>query len=293
MTKAINKQFEERLLNLFSKSRKTNLNHYNRFKTYTDEKWFCLYDWLIESKKFDSIIDRMQSVWNSFETALPPEIKRTHGNRYLCDLKSALNALVKFTWHIFDGNMYAAKYLDIQNINQYNSAIELVAQMIAGTAIFVDFEIIKTKHSLPNDFIIIENTIRYRKTSDKGSESQIELGGIQYNYKADDNTYANRELKKAILLQWGFPEGCFRMFMNYMACHIWDAPGDYNYYLNLKNLALVPNFLAGLTDHNPKIKNLIRKHAYDKSNLIGPNQIMPSCPKSYVNLKWRESNNPY
>ena len=111
----------------------------------------------------------------------------------------------------------------------------------------------------------------------------------------DDNTCANGYLKRAILASITkdnlFLQSCkTKMFKDYEVCHVWDLPGDRQYYASIANLVLVPRALAQLTDHNDAVKNLLRRRAYEFFDHFKPEGEDVPDDNYYKEFKelWRE-----
>ena len=113
---------------------------------------------------------------------------------------------------------------------------------------------------------------------------------------ADDNTYANLYIKKAIIesfrLKYGvgiFLSSATKLFKDYEACHVWDKPTDRRYYASIANLVLVPRALAQLTDHNDAVKKLLRYEVYQRFKFCPDEENKPNVrpPKYYKEDLWR------
>lgn len=111
--------------------------------------------------------------------------------------------------------------------------------------------------------------------------------------KADDNTYANQYIKKAVLASFkdrfgGLGTFLYDCFRDYEACHIWDLPDDRRYYASIANLVLLPRSIAGLSDHNNDVKALLK---YEASQRFGfypdEEKHAPNAPSFYKQIKWR------
>jgi len=108
----------------------------------------------------------------------------------------------------------------------------------------------------------------------------------------DDNTCANQYIKKAIIESFErkynthFTGVSYTNFANYEACHVWDLPGDRRYYASIANLVLVPRDLAKLTDHNYRVKELLRYEVYRRFGFVPLNKTIPQPPKYYPTV-WR------
>lgn len=97
----------------------------------------------------------------------------------------------------------------------------------------------------------------------------------------DDNTFANNYIKTAI----GLP---IKKFKGFQVCHIWPR-SCYNsiYHTTIANLVLLPRALAGLTDHNDRIKSILQYRSFELYGWYPKEQIKPSKPPKYPS-NWRK-----
>ena len=136
--------------------------------------------------------------------------------------------------------------------------------------------------------------------NDKFKEDFPDAWKVNNDPKPDNNTYANKYIKNAILESYKacdnetkrvknlFLASCItKMFKDYEVCHIWDFPDDRRYYASVANLVLVPRALAQLTDHNNAVKDLLRYRAYCLFE-FWPSQDKPKKPDYYDDCVWRE-----
>lgn len=278
-------RFNERIIDLF-KSTPEHKRHYSDLSALKNRIEKDLYQWLIESKNTD---DRIEYPTKKFKAILKT---KTYTKNVCDDKTTAFRALVRFVWNLFDGDYYASEYLrDLQSMGNVPGS-QLLAQMVAGSAIWPNQAVInKLQGNKPcitaarNHFCYVRD-VKVKKNSILPNRT-FNINGTTYKIKADDNTQANLLLKKAILSSWGLPEQCTSLFINFTACHVWDETKKPEFYLNLNNLILVPNVFAGLTDHSDLIKEIIRY----KSQLPGPDGNTQSMSKIantiYTGLKWR------
>lgn len=112
----------------------------------------------------------------------------------------------------------------------------------------------------------------------------------------DSNNTANTAIKKAVLETFKqfhpnatFHSNFWKRFQDYEACHVWDYPGEREYYASICNLVLVPRALAQLTDHNEAVKKLLRFEVYKRFKFYVGNS-KPKMPKKYSKYKnlWRQ-----
>lgn len=95
----------------------------------------------------------------------------------------------------------------------------------------------------------------------------------------DDNTYANRAIKQAI--------GMGKV-VGFEACHIWpQSCYDTNCHTVIANLVLVPQPLAGLSDHDPEIQAALQFRAYELYSWHPTQHARPKKPEFYPTT-WRE-----
>ncbi len=131
--------------------------------------------------------------------------------------------------------------------------------------------------------------VRYR--APKGTSVTLTVAGMPTTCVADDNTTANQSIKRAILSSRGYRSiHNFSQFKDYEVCHIWDNPKDPRYYASIANLVLIPRAFAGLTDHCPPIKDLLKYRAWDLFNGTGvtlPITSAPMMPSNYSSIVWR------
>lgn len=205
---------------------------------------------------------------------------------------------MKFVWQKFDGDYCASQYLVKLSQKTFDSALPMLVQMVAGTALWPDPKTINNIQGQQNNYItsprhgvIYVRNVTQKKGLDLRDSNHC-YDGKSYStpVKADDNSQANTWLKKAILQMWELPTQCTPLFVNFTACHIWDSPDKVDYYLNLKNLILVPNVFAGLTDHHRSIMDILRY----KSGLPNPknnkSQALNTQEKTInQNLTWRNN----
>lgn len=116
--------------------------------------------------------------------------------------------------------------------------------------------------------------------------------GLSKTVKADDNTYANQYIKKAVLASFkdrfgGLGTSLYDCFRDYEACHIWDLPDDRRYYASIANLVLLPRSIAGLSDHNNDVKALLKYEAFQRFGFVPDGANNPNAPSFYKQIKWR------
>jgi len=162
-----------------------------------------------------------------------------------------------------------------------------LGQLIASTALFVSKETAeKLKENNRNgEYTWYPNYRRKDAGTAKKGWDKVGKGAIFY----DDNTYANIGIKKAL----GYDH---KEFYEYEACHIWHKSCyDVRYHTSIVNLVLIPRAIAGLSDFDLDIINLLRYRAFylygwypKKYKIDGSNYIPkePKKPDNYDNLTW-------
>lgn len=99
----------------------------------------------------------------------------------------------------------------------------------------------------------------------------------------DDNTYVNKFIKTAL----GFDQD---KFINFEVCHIWENTCyDPRYHSTIANLVLLPRSLAGLSDHNQNISDILKYRSYKLYKWKPSERSEPTRPDNYPN-NW---NTPY
>lgn len=192
-----------------------------------------------------------------------------------------------------------------------------LCQLIADNALFASKEIVEqvrqgklgTRGNKPNNYASWDYMAHARILRDQAG-NPIKRGvscpdnvvypricgnyqDLDQNVSADDNTYANQYIKKAVLASFkkcygGLGTSLYDCFTDYEACHIWDLPGDRRYYASIANLVLLPKALAGLTDHNDMVKELLRYEAFKRFQFKPDDETTPPpMPKYYDQIKWR------
>lgn len=188
------------------------------------------------------------------------------------------------------------KFIDISNKifnapNALSQALEVteidLGQLIARTALFVSNETAEflKENNKNREYTWYPN---YRRKDVEIVKKGMGKDGIFY----DDNTYANIGIKKAL----GYDK---KEFHEYEVCHIWHKSCyDVRYHTSIVNLVLIPRAIAGLSDFDLDIINLLRYRAFDlygwfpKSYKINGNNYTPKEPKkpnNYDSYQWLDT----
>lgn len=98
--------------------------------------------------------------------------------------------------------------------------------------------------------------------------------------RLDDNTFANKALKAKV--------SHLGEFKGFAVCHIWPKTCyDERYHTMPANLILLPQELAGLTDHNRAIEHCLQYRAWELYSWYPEGQTQPVKPINYPD-NWRE-----
>lgn len=134
---------------------------------------------------------------------------------------------------------------------------------------------------------------KYRRM-DSGQRKGDYIDGI----RLDDNTYANKAIKYAVLeglKKYGNIHGNdIHIFSEHKsrfeACHIWsNTCNDERYHTSVANLVLLPREIASLTDHCDIVKNLLKYEAWTRFGFKPEEEEIPECPPNYEDIKWRST----
>ncbi len=166
--------------------------------------------------------------------------------------------------------------------------IEL-CKMVAMNTLFADRTVVdgvvkgiygtKKNLGIGNIYASWDNCATQRCTS-------IKKGQVMPNGKiADDNTYANKYIKMAILLSMNLPK-IYSNFKKYQVCHIWESSKYPAYHTSVMNLVLITERLAGLTDNVPEVQQLLR-YEIQKRFGCNPSGVQITKPAFYNQILWR------
>ena len=299
------------LLNFFQNNTSKGSVAYSRYVTRIDNICQQVYgttivEWFINvitmsPQPKDPIGIVMVQLMNLFANPACPVLSPKTQTNYACGFKKFAQTVIGF----FHANIW----LTTGNNDNY------FCELIARNALFADDSVVKdvikgnlgTRASKVaskanphvNRFASWDYMLHYRDTTiPKGTQVPdpkfpLRFPGTLPFKIADDNSYANQYIKKAVIESFNrkYVKGLFnyRSFKDYEACHVWDMPGDRMYYASIMNLVLVPRALAQLTDHNDAVKNLLR---YEVSHRFGfnPTTTVLSPPSNYRNYTklWRK-----
>lgn len=187
--------------------------------------------------------------------------------------------------HVILGYYYASVWF-VLTVSPFQ-----LCQMIASTALFASADVVKdvikgrlgTEENLGigNPDASWDKYLHVRNTS-------VKKGTVLPNGKiADDNTYSNYYIKRAIHLSGPLKVFPQKKYHGYTACHIWDTNSYPYLHASIKNLVLIPSGLASATDFVPEVQEILRYHAQQIFGLIPNGNSALSTPSIYSKIKWR------
>ena len=185
--------------------------------------------------------------------------------------------------------------INLKSINIKNFDL-FACQLVAQSAVFCSKEIfdkvkngdegsVENKKQGGNEFgAWYHYTVKRTKEAKKGG---FDAEGV----RLDDNTYANRAIKTAVLKglkHYGIYTASKSLFRGYEACHIWpETCYDARYHTCVGNIVLLPREVAGLTDHCQAVKELLKYEAWERFRFKPAGEEIPAKPKYYSEIVWR------
>ena len=164
-----------------------------------------------------------------------------------------------------NGNQALQKALQKLNIN--------LGCLIAETSIWASPDVCKQLINETGNVVWFPNLRRGRSGEKKGS--------IIDNIKIDDNTYANYAIKNAVGIKRTGIE-------NYNTCHIWpNTCHNERYHTAIPNLVLIPNSIAGLSDHSEEVKKILQYRSFELYGWYPEEEQKPAKPRNYP-TNWQE-----
>lgn len=261
-------------------------------------------------KELDKILNQhyhpLKELMNQFEV----ELKHTN---YCQKSQNNLKSYLKKLSTVALGFYHANTWLQMDD--------DLFCKLIAKSSLFASVDIVReiqnglegtddNKQNKGNKYASWDYMKRARKIGKERNEQfdddtnitsiLINNEKLKINEKilADDNSYANQFIKKAVLKSYQrkypqniiFKNATWEYFNDgdYEACHVWDLPGDRRYYTSIANLVLVPRALAQLTDHNDAVKNLLRYEVQERFGFRPEGVNILSQPSNYNSYVWRD-----
>lgn len=156
------------------------------------------------------------------------------------------------------GSVVLAEVVDQLNID--------LPKLVAGCAYWCPVNASPTKAVHPHIRRVRSGQVRGTVTSE----------GI----RLDDNTFANTALKAKV--------SHLGEFKGFAVCHIWPKTCyDERYHTMPANLVLLPQELAGLTDHNRAVEQCLKYRAWELYDWYPDGLTQPEKPTNYPD-NWRE-----
>ena len=236
--------------------------------------------WVEDAMKDKNPIEKVKSV---FDTNLKKE-----GSGYKDDGKTRnindnhrSNYLSFAKWII--GQYQANTWLSIDK-----SSDLVYCQLIAKNALFCTIDVAKEVRKKSNTYSWYNNKYRRKKTKEERRttiEEKDENGNL-VKIILDDNTMANQAIKCAIKKSLSIKG----KFSDYMSCHIWDSTCyDARYHTSVFNLVLVPTAIAGLTDYNQAVKEMLQYESARRFGVYPKGKTCPEKPTFFDKITiWRQ-----
>lgn len=244
-----------------------NLNAYD--KNWNGGKTYSQLQNIIKSKSPTPMADAM----NYFDSAT------SSSKRKLKNYRTAYQRFCEVILGRYNANVWLNTMLD--NGRRKTSVFE----MIAESAIFASPEIVnqlkaRNKHAcwFDNPYYIRMQISNGQKTTDCKGRPCV----------GNTNTKAQFALKSAVY------DSCAdvaisKNFVKYMTCHIVpDSTDDIDYFTSIPNLCLIPDALAGLSDHYQDVIDILNYHAITLYKLpYTKPKLDTRLMNVYKGLKWR------
>ena len=206
--------------------------------------------------------------------------------------KSKFKAFIKCVIGFYNANVWFSVGKEDNDL--------LVCKLVAQNALFASKHVVQlvkegklgTKNNKDNAYASWDNCDHIRAINTKKNVPVKDINNK--DCRADDNCYANRFIKQAVVESFKRKYG-YDMLMptylnltNYEACHVWDKPDDSRYYASIMNLVLLPSALAQLSDDNEAVKKLLRYEAWKRFGFYPDGENKPICPNNYNEIVWRD-----
>ena len=239
-------------------------------------------EWLKKAVASKTPIESLSQSFEQYFNAHPEKKAQTQW-------KTGLMRLGDFVCGITNSSVNL-KSINIKNFDLF------ACQLVAQSAVFCSKEIFKkvkdgdegsgeNQKQGGNEFgAWYHYTVKRTKESKKGG---FDAEGV----RLDDNTYANRAIKTAVLKgvkHYGIYTTSKRLFHGYEACHIWpETCYDARYHTSVGNIVLLPREVAGLTDHCQAVEELLKYEAWERFRFKPIGEDIPTKPKYYNDIVWR------
>lgn len=245
--------------------------------------------WINNAIQGNQLVDPIEEALKPFD-AWSHNFGKNYSPKTISNWKTAYKQLATSVLGIFYANVWAFS-------NNSAKIDETLCQIVAQNALFASNDIVNAvkigKQGTPNNIGIgnqyasWDRMQTFRDMKNKGTIVKVLAGDEYYECRADDNTYANRYIKKAVSISKGIKGDISKVFVGYEACHVWDMPDDPRYYASIANIVLLPRAFGQLTDHNDSVKQLLRYRVWDLFNFKPKGEKIPVKPKNYENYQWR------
>lgn len=246
--------------------------------------------WVEDAMKDKTPIEKVKSV---FDTNLKKEgssYKDSAGKARNINDNHRSNYLSFAKWII--GQYQANTWLSIDK-----SSDLVYCQLIAKNALFCTIDVAEKVrdgvfggkgHSKSDTYSWFDNKFRRKKTKEERGttiEEKDENGNL-VKIILDDNTMANKAIKSAIKKSLSVKGE----FSDYMSCHIWDSTCyDARYHTSVFNLVLVPTAIAGLTDYNQAVKEMLQYESARRFGVYPKGKTCPEKPTFFDKITiWRQ-----
>ena len=268
-----------RCVNVNSRSQKSYLS-YIRSLDKANEGQTC--EWLRKAVASEKPMKTLSQLFDDYFNAYPEK-------KSLSQWKTGLNSLGEYLCGIID----SPTNLSAINIKNFDT---LACQLVAQTAVFCSKEIFnkvkdgeegstENKKRKGNEFGTWYHYTVQR--AEDGKKGDIIAGDV----RLDDNTYANKAIKTAVIKGYKYYAiyvGAKQKFKGYEVCHIWPKTCyDARYHTSVGNLVLLPREVAGLTDHCQAVEDLLKYEAWKRFRFKPDEEAVPSKPKNYNKIIWR------
>lgn len=211
--------------------------------------------------------------------------------------KTGFKAFIKCVIGFYNANVWFSVGKEDDNL--------YLCRLVAQNALFASKEVVESiksgqlgtddnKKAKGNSYASWDHMTHIRNPQYKGKiiPEGVQINGRTYKVQGDDNSYANRYIKQAVIesfkLKYNVLMPSWGFLNNYEACHIWDLPGDPRYFASISNIVLLPSALAQLSDDNDAVKQLLRYHVQVLFGFIPDGKSKMAKPNYYDQVKWRD-----
>ena len=159
-------------------------------------------------------------------------------------------------------------------------------QAVAKFAIFCTVECYNQNKFIKH----AEQNLLFCRRKAKQKEKRGETGNVYgMDIIWDDNSAINYRFKA--LLNYGKSQDESQKFKNYTVCHVYSGLSHNPlFFSSTANIVLLPNTLAGLSDHCDIIKDLLAHRVYQMFKWYPETEgfFIPEYNKDFINLPWKD-----